>query len=134
MTTDFETLQLVDDVGPVVAANIIHFFEQPNNNAVIRDLIDQGIHWPDVAEPDRVNELPLSGQTFVITGTLDGLSRDQAALMLKQLGGKVSSSVSAKTTAVIAGEKPGSKVAKAESLGVDVLNQTQFEALIAAGE
>lgn len=132
MTTDYETLQQVDDVGPVVAENIVHFFEQPSNIAVVNDLIAQGIHWPKVAAPDPINALPLSGQTFVITGTLEGLSRDQAALMLKQRGAKVSGSVSAKTTAVIAGEKPGSKVTKADSLGVDVLNQVQFEALVAA--
>jgi DNA ligase (NAD+) len=132
MTTDFETLQQVDDVGPVVADNIIHFFEQPNNIAVVTDLIEQGIHWPQVIAPDSVNALPLSGQTFVITGTLEGLGRDQAALMLKQRGAKVSTSVSAKTTAVIAGEKPGSKVTKADSLGVDVLSQEQFEALISS--
>lgn len=134
MTTDFETLQQVDDVGPVVADNIVHFFEQPSNLAVVNDLIAQGIHWPKVSPPDPVNALPLSGQIFVITGTLEGLSRDQAALMLKQSGAKVSTSVSAKTTAVIAGDKPGSKVTKAESLGVDVLSQPQFEALIAAGQ
>jgi DNA ligase (NAD+) len=133
MTTDFETLQEVDDVGPVVADNIVHFFEQASNIAVVNDLIEQGVHWPKVTAPDPVNALPLVGQTFVITGTLEGLSRDQAALMLKQRGAKVSGSVSAKTTAVIAGEKPGSKVTKADSLGVDVLNQEQFEALIAAG-
>ena len=133
MMTDFETLQQVDDVGPVVADNIVHFFEQPSNIAVVNDLMAQGIHWPEVSPPDPVNELPLSGQIFVITGTLEGLSRDQAALMLKQHGAKVSGSVSAKTTAVIAGDKPGSKVTKADSLGVDVLSQEQFEALIAAG-
>jgi DNA ligase (NAD+) len=132
MSTDFETLQQVDDVGPVVAKNIIRFFEQPNNIAVVTDLIEQGIHWPKVIAPDPVNALPLLGQTFVITGTLEGLGRDQAALMLKQRGAKVSTSVSAKTTAVIAGEKPGSKVTKADSLGVDVLSQEQFEALISS--
>jgi DNA ligase (NAD+) len=132
MTTDFETLQQVDDVGPVVAKNIIRFFEQPNNIAVVTDLIEQGIHWPKVIAPDPVNALPLLGQTFVITGTLEGLGRDQAALMLKQRGAKVSISVSAKTTAVIAGEKPGSKVTKADSLGVDVLSQEQFEVLISS--
>jgi len=132
IATNFETLQEVDDVGPVVADNIIHFFEQPCNIAVVSDLLEQGVHWPEITAPDPINALPLSGQTFVITGTLDGLSREQAALMLKQRGAKVSSSVSAKTTAVIAGEKPGSKVTKADSLGVDVLSQSQFEALIAS--
>ncbi|MFT5599452.1 MAG: DNA ligase (NAD+) [Chitinophagales bacterium] len=134
MTADFETLQQVDDVGPVVADNIVHFFEQPSNIAVVNDLLEQGIYWPKVSAPGPINALPLSGQTFVITGTLEGLSRDQAALMLKQRGAKVSTSVSAKTTAVIAGEKPGSKVTKAGSLGVDVLSQEQFEALIAMAE
>ena len=132
IATNFETLQEVDDVGPVVADNIIHFFEQPCNIAVVSDLLEQGVHWPEITAPDPINALPLSGQTFVITGTLDGLSREQAALMLKQRGAKVSSSVSAKTTAVIAGEKPGSKVTKADSLGVDVLSQSQFEALMAS--
>lgn len=134
MAADFETLQQVDDVGPVVAENIVHFFDQANNKAVICDLLEQGISWPEVVAPDAKAALPLSGKTYVITGTLEGLSRDQAALMLKQRGAKVSASVSAKTTAVIAGDKPGSKVTKAESLGVEVLNQTQFEALIASGE
>jgi DNA ligase (NAD+) len=134
MTADFETLQQVDDVGPVVADNIVHFFEQPSNIAVVNDLLEQGIYWPKGRAPGPINALPLSGQTFVITGTLEGLSRDQAALMLKQRGAKVSTSVSAKTTAVIAGEKPGSKVTKAGSLGVDVLSQEQFEALIAMAE
>ncbi|MFT5225587.1 MAG: DNA ligase (NAD+) [Polaribacter sp.] len=134
MTAGFETLQEVDDVGPVVADNIVHFFEQSSNMSVVNNLIEQGIHWPKIAAPDPISALPLSGQTFVITGTLEGLSRDQAALMLKQRGAKVSASVSAKTTAVIAGEKPGSKVTKADSLGVDVLSQKQFEALIAEVE
>lgn len=131
MATNFETLQEVDDVGPVVADNIIHFFEQPCNIEVVADLLEQGVHWPEIMAPDPINALPLAGQTFVITGTLDGLSREQAALRLKQRGAKVSSSVSAKTTAVIAGEKPGSKITKADSLGVDVLSQSQFEALMA---
>ena len=134
MTADFETLQQVGEVGPVVAHSIVHFFEQSSNIAVVNGLIEQGIHWPKVTAPDPISALPLSDQTFVITGTLDGLSRDQAALMLKQRGAKVSASVSAKTTAVIAGEKPGSKVTKADSLGVDVLSQKQFEVLIAAAE
>jgi DNA ligase (NAD+) len=130
IAADFETLQQVDDVGPVVADNIVHFFAQESNRAVVGDLINQGIHWPEIAEPDdATGALPLSGQSYVITGTLDGLSRDQAARLLKERGAKVTSSVSAKTTAVIAGEKPGSKVTKAESLGVEVLNQAQFEAL-----
>ena len=126
---DVETLQLADDVGPVVAENIYRFFQQEKNQRVIDDLMQQGIHWPPVPKIKSV-EQPLLGHTYVITGTLDNLSRDQAAAKLKVLGAKVSSSVSAKTTAVIAGQKPGSKVTKAESLGVRVLDQAGFEALL----
>ena len=134
IAADLEALQQVDDVGPVVADNIVHFFAQDRNKSVVYELIKQGIHWPRVAESDTAGSLPLSGQSFVISGTLEGLSRDQAALLLKQRGAKVTTSVSAKTTAVIAGEKPGSKVTRAESLGVEIINQAQFEALIAASE
>ncbi len=130
MAADIELLQQVEDVGPVVAQNVVQFFAQQQNIAIVRDLIQQGIHWPIIVAPESTENLPLRGKTFVITGTLDGLSRDQAAARLKALGAKVSASVSAKTDAVIAGEKPGSKVGKAEALGVEVMNQSQFEALI----
>ena len=90
----------------------------------------QGINWPSIVEPAATESLPLLGKTFVITGSLEGLSRDQAAAQLKARGAKVSSSVSVKTSAVVAGEKPGSKVSKAEALGVEVFDQSQFEALV----
>ena len=127
---DLETLQQVDDVGPIVAQNVILFFQQEKNRRVIDDLIAQGVHWPQVEISEDSSQLPLAGKTYVITGTLEGLSRDQAAAMLKARGAKVSSSVSAKTTAVIAGEKPGSKVARAEVLGVEVLDQAGFQTLL----
>jgi len=127
---DIDTLQQVEDVGPVVAENVVQFFSQDQNLDIVRGLVEQGIHWPDIAAPQATSELPLAGKTFVITGTLEDLSRDQAAALLKARGAKVSSSVSAKTSAVIAGEKPGSKVSKAESLGVEVMDQAQFEELI----
>jgi DNA ligase (NAD+) len=130
IAADFEMLQQVEDVGPVVAQNVVQFFAQAQNRKIVQDLVSQGIHWPRIAEPEATENLPLLGKTFVITGTLDGLSRDQAAAQLKARGAKVSGSVSAKTNAVIAGEKPGSKVSKAEALGVEVMNQLQFEALI----
>jgi DNA ligase (NAD+) len=130
IAADMDALQQVDDVGPVVAENVVQFFSQDQNLEIVRELVEQGIHWPDIVTPQATLELPLAGKTFVITGSLDDLTRDQAAALLKARGAKVSTSVSAKTSAVIAGEKPGSKVSKAESLGVEVMDQSQFEALI----
>jgi DNA ligase (NAD+) len=127
---DIEALQQVEDVGPVVAENVVQFFSQDQNLAIIRGLVAQGIHWPDISAPQATSELPLTGKTFVITGTLEGRTRDQAAALLRSRGAKVSSSVSANTSAVIAGEKPGSKVRKAHALGVEVMDQLRFEQLI----
>lgn len=127
---DIDTLLQVEDVGPVVAENVFHFFQQVNNRHIIDDLISQGISWPDVEVSSTADKQRLSGKTYVITGTLEGLTRDQAAARLKALGAKVSGSVSSKTTAVIAGENPGSKVTRAESLGVEVVDQAGFEALL----
>ncbi|MCZ6722566.1 MAG: NAD-dependent DNA ligase LigA [Gammaproteobacteria bacterium] len=127
---DVEALQLVEDVGPVVAENVVRFFSQDRNLDIVRGLVEQGIQWPDIAAPQATSELPLAGKTFVITGTLEDRTRDQAAALLKARGAKVSSSVSAKTSALIAGEKPGSKVSKAQALGVEVMDQARFEELI----
>ncbi len=129
MEASEEALQEVEDVGPVVAFNIVHFFAQPRNRAVIDKLIAAGIHWPkiDTVDPDS---LLLAGKTYVITGTLEHYSREQAKQRLKALGAKVSGSVSKKTTAVIAGDKPGSKIDKARKLGVPVLDEAAFEELI----
>jgi DNA ligase (NAD+) len=126
---DEETLKLVPDVGPVVAANIVLFFAQPENEKIIQSLLDTGIHWPQIAAVETV-ELVLAGHTYVITGTLENYSRQQANELLTAKGAKVSSSVSAKTTAVIAGDKPGSKVDKALKLGVKVLDEKAFEELV----
>jgi DNA ligase (NAD+) len=130
IATDVEELQQVEDIGPVVAANVVQFFSQARNLEIVHDLIKQGIHWPKIDTPQASEVLPLQGKTYVITGTLEGLSRDQAAAQLKLRGAKVSSSVSARTSAVIAGEKPGSKIDKAQALGVEVMDQRQFEALL----
>jgi len=128
MDADVETLQRVEDVGPVVAENIRHFFDQKKNRAIVDKLIDFGINWPPIEASQQAQTL--EGKTYVISGTLEGYSRDQAASLLKARGARVSGSVSAKTTAVITGENPGSKVAKAEALEVEVLGQSEFEALI----
>ncbi|MDH3219246.1 MAG: NAD-dependent DNA ligase LigA [Gammaproteobacteria bacterium] len=128
MNADLETLQQVEDVGPVVAENIRHFFDQQSNREIVARLIAAGIHWPAI-EASRAAQT-LAGKTYVITGTLDGYSRDQAAKLLKARGARISSSVSAKTSAVIAGENPGSKLGKAQALGVEILDQAAFEELV----
>jgi DNA ligase (NAD+) len=129
MDADVEVLQQVEDVGPVVAENIRHFFDQKKNRAIVEKILLQGVSWPQ-QDAARQQLQTLEGNTYVISGTLDGLSRDQAASLLKARGARVSGSVSAKTSAVISGENPGSKVAKAEELGVEILDQAGFERLL----
>ena len=129
MDADVDSLQQVEDVGPVVAQNIRHFFDQDKNRDIVNAILLQGIGWPQ-EEVAAQQPQTLQGQTFVITGTLEGLSREQAASLLKARGARVSGSVSSKTTAVISGEKPGSKVTKAGELGVEVLDQAGFERLL----
>lgn len=123
------TLQLVTDIGPVVARNIAAFFQEAHNLKTIQHLRELGVHWPDYAAKP-VEALPLAGKTYVITGTL---SRPREAIKadLESLGAKVSNSVSKKTTALIAGTEAGSKLEKAESLGVLVLDEAGLLALLA---
>lgn len=129
MDADVEILRQVEDVGPVVAENIRHFFDQDKNRDIVEMILSQGVSWPQQdAVPQQLKTL--EGKTYVISGTLDGLSRDQAAKLLKARGARVSGSVSAKTSAVISGENPGSKVAKAAELGVEILDQAGFERLL----
>ncbi|WP_293388059.1 NAD-dependent DNA ligase LigA [Nevskia sp.] len=129
----FPLLQSVPDVGPTVAASIAHFFAEPRNREVIDTLVKPredggaGIHWP---APKAAAEGALTGKTFVITGTLPGLSREEAAALIEANGGKVTGSVSAKTDFLLAGEAAGSKLAKAEKLGVPVLDLAALRGLI----
>lgn len=118
-----ETIQEVPDVGPVVAAHVWHFFQQAQNRAVIDELRKRGVNWPAQARRATATEGALSGKTFVLTGTLDSMSRDQASDRITALGGKVSGSVSKKTTYVVAGAEAGSKLQKAQELGVEVLDE-----------
>ncbi len=117
-----ETLQLVPDVGPVVAHFVAEFFEQDSNRTAVAALRDAGIHWEniEVASPEA---LPLNGLTYVLTGTLEALSRDDAKAHLLALGAKVAGSVSTKTDYVVAGPGAGSKLAKAEELGLKVIDE-----------
>ncbi|TLU67515.1 NAD-dependent DNA ligase LigA [Thalassotalea litorea] len=125
----FEQLIDVDDVGEVVANNILHFLAEAHNQQVIEQLIAVGLHWPEI-EVKAENELPLKDQTFVLTGTLSQMGRTEAKGHLQSLGAKVSGSVSAKTSYLVAGEKAGSKLTKATDLGVGVLTEEQLIALL----
>ncbi len=126
----FEQLQKVQDVGEVVAKRIRSFWSEPHNVAVVKDLIAQGIHWDDV-EVKEVRDNPLKGKTVVLTGTLTKMGRSEAKEYLLQLGCKVSGSVSSKTDFVIAGESAGSKLTKATELGINILSENEFLALLA---
>ncbi len=126
-----EQIQETQDVGPVVAAHVRHFFEQEHNREVIRALRAHGVHWPDIPrKPTNADGGPLKGKTFVLTGTLESMSRDAASERIAALGGKVSGSVSKKTSYVVAGAEPGSKLKKAQELGVEVLDERAFLALL----
>lgn len=122
---DLESLQEVSDVGAIVAQHLVNFFAEEHNIQVIDELIAAGIHWPKI-EKVEVSSLPLAGQTFVLTGTLEQMDRNTAKAKLQALGAKVAGSVSAKTSCVVAGEKAGSKLAKAEELGVKVMSEQQM--------
>lgn len=122
-----ETLEEVADVGPIVARHIVTFFLQSHNQEVINDLLAAGVHWPDV---EIKTDQPLQGKTFVITGTLGTMKRDEAKQRLLELGAKVSSSVSKKTDYVVAGSEPGSKVEKARQLNVEILDEAGLLSLI----
>lgn len=120
-------LEEVTDVGPIVAKHIATFFSQKHNQEVIENLLAAGVHWPDV---ELKTEQPLKGKTFVITGTLESMNREQAKQRLLELGAKISGSVSRKTDYVVAGSDPGSKVEKARQLEVEILDETEFLSLL----
>jgi len=129
MTADEELLQTVPDVGPVVAEHIVAFFRQPHNLEVINKLQHAGVHWPEIVVQANATQ-PLAGKIFVLTGSLASMTRDEAKQQLQQLGAKVSGSVSAKTSYVVAGEEAGSKLTEAQRLGVTVLDENDFLALL----
>ncbi|WP_100657138.1 NAD-dependent DNA ligase LigA [Alteromonas flava] len=124
-TATVEQLIEVEDIGPIVAQHIAHFFAEEHNIAVIRALLDAGVHWPE-PQVQSQSDLPLVDKTCVITGTLAAMSRDEAKQKLMALGAKVAGSVSSKTDFLVAGEKAGSKLAKAEALGVTVWDEEKL--------
>jgi DNA ligase (NAD+) len=117
-----EQLLEVNDIGPVIARSIMAFLSDPLNLEMIEQLRAAGVHWPE-AEPVERKAQPLQGLTFVLTGTLPTMSRDEAKEIIEAAGGKVAGSVSKKTSYVVAGEEAGSKLAKAEELGVTILDE-----------
>ena len=131
MDATLDQLLQVSDVGPTVAQSIRTFFDQAHNREVVEQLKACGVHWKEGVASAGAS-LPLTGQTFVLTGTLQTMGRDEAQAKLEMLGAKVSGSVSKKTHAVVAGAEAGSKLEKAQSLGVTVLDESAFQALLAS--
>ena len=129
IAADTGRLQQVPDVGPVVAASIVRFFAEPHNIEVIGALRAAGVNWAE-GEPVALATSPIAGKTFVLTGTLPTLTRDAAKDMIEALGGKVAGSVSKKTDYVVAGFDAGSKLDKAQALGLSILDESQFMELL----
>ena len=124
---DLESLKKTPDVGDITAEWIVDFFQAPHNLEVVDRLLAAGIHWDAPVAPSRQ---PLNGESWVITGTLSTMGRDEATQMLQALGARVSGSVSGKTKCVVAGEKAGSKLEKAEKLGVPVMSEEEFVSFV----
>jgi len=130
MDADEQAIQQVPDIGPVVAAHVAAFFSSEDHRSVIKALRVKGVKWPDMTVAASGDDSPLAGRTFVITGTLESLTRERAQEELVARGAKVASSVSKKTGFLIAGKEPGSKLAKARKLGVTVLDERQLLRLL----
>ncbi|MGP8033740.1 MAG: NAD-dependent DNA ligase LigA [Steroidobacteraceae bacterium] len=131
MRASEEQIQRVEDVGPVVAAQVSAFFASEDHRRVIKALRNKGVKWPDMEHPPAGSAgAPLAGKTFVLTGTLTGMSREQAQEALTLRGAKVAGSVSKKTSFVVAGADAGSKLKRAQQLGIEVLDEQQFAQLL----
>jgi len=130
MNADEDDLQTVQDIGPIVANHLVHFFKQKHNRDVIQKLLKAGIHWPAVDVVSTASDSKFSGKTVVITGTLASMKRDDLKDKLQAFGAKVAGSISKKTDFLIAGTDPGSKYEKAQQLGVEVLDEEQVIAYL----
>ncbi len=129
MSADLESLVGIPDIGEIMAEHIVSFFSEPHNREVIQALLDAGVKAQEV-EVIEAAKLPLTGLTYVVTGSLELMGRSEAKQYLQTLGAKVAGSVSAKTSCVIAGPGAGSKLTKAEELGVDIINEEEFVSLL----
>ena len=134
LEADAETLEAIDGIGPRIAQTVVDFFADRRNRAEISRLREHGVRWEKGERRQNDAGGPLDGKTFVLTGTLPDMARSEAQEKIEALGGKVTSSVSKKTSYVVAGDSPGSKLRKAEELGVAVLGPAEFEALLASPE
>jgi len=130
MAASHDSLIEVQDIGAIVASHLMSFFAQEKNQQVIQDLIDQGVNWPEIEERDESVPQPLAGKTVVLTGSLSQLSRSDAKAALQQLGAKVTGSVSKKTDILFVGENAGSKLAKAQELGIEIRTEQDLVELM----
>lgn len=130
MAADLLTLQNVPDIGPVVADSIQKFFAEPHNKQVIALLREAGVHWEEGEGLQTPSTGPCAGKTFVLTGTLPSMSREQAKVLIEKAGGKVSGSVSKKTDFVVAGDAAGSKLDKARELGIEILDESRLREML----
>ena len=124
-----DQLQGVDDIGPIVAQSVVNFFNENHNLEVINKLLESGIHWPKIEKAAFSEDHEFYNKTLVITGTLSK-PRESFSALIKQVGGKVTSSVSKKTDYVLVGDNPGSKAEKADKLGVEIIDEQRFNQLI----
>jgi len=129
-----EELEEVDEIGDRIAESVRAFFDSERNRRLLDRLREQGLQFEEESTGEDDGDRPLEGKVFVLTGSLAGTTRSEAGVRIKALGGKVTGSVSGRTDYLVAGEKAGSKLRKAEQLGVEVLNQAGFEALLVAHE
>jgi DNA ligase (NAD+) len=130
LDADAEAIEEVDGIGPDRAQSIATWFAEDRNRALVEELRSLGLRF-ELGEEDRPKEGPLTGKTYVITGTLEAYSREQAAAALEAAGAKVTSAVSSNTTALVVGEEPGaSKLTKAQKLGVDLIDEPGLERLL----
>jgi DNA ligase (NAD+) len=131
LDASIETLQTAPEIGPVLAESVRSFSEEPRNRAVVAKLAAAGVNMASQQpDPGIASSGALIGKTFVLTGTLQGMSREEAAAAIEQHGGKVSGSVSRKTSYLVVGEDAGGKLGKAQELGVPILTEDEFRALI----
>jgi DNA ligase (NAD+) len=133
LSATVEQIGQTPDIGPVIAGKVARFCADPQNRQIIERLRARGVHWPE-SEPVPAALLPLTGQTWVLTGTLPTLSRDEAKALLEAQGAKVAGSVSKKTTGVVAGEEAGSKLAKARELGIRVVDEEGLRQVLAEAQ
>jgi DNA ligase (NAD+) len=127
-----EEIQEVRDVGPVVAAHVRDFFDEPRNRKVIGELRRRGVSWPDAPPVRAAGEGPLAGETLVITGTLSTMTRDEARDAARAAGATVTDSVSKKTTLLVVGAEAGSKLRKAQELGITIIDEDEFRRRLGA--